>query len=216
MKHLKSLSTVLGLGVLLLLQTACTHRTPQDVVTSLEPARTEYILSPGEENNTSHLIRASYSAVDAVLSAIENSRLSFRLNPTRPLIVTSFVDVDDVRYSSTFGRMIGEQVGSRFAQSGYNVIELKMRNDIYVPHPDRGRSAGEFMLSREIQELSFEHDAQAVIVGTYAAAKNIVYVTLKVVDVRDNMIVYSTDYSLPIDDDTKKLLRDNRRRPVRL
>ena len=91
-----------------------------------------------------------------------------------------------------------------------------MRNNIFVPDPDKGLSSGEFILSRKVKELSFEHDAQAVIIGTYAAAKNIVYVTLKVVDVRDNIIVYSTDYSLPIDEDTKKLLRDNRRRPVRL
>jgi len=164
------------------------------------------------EKSESHLIRASYDAVDRVLSAIENSHLNFKLSKQRPLIVTSFVDIDDVRYSSTFGRMMGEQVGSRFAQSGYQVIEMKMRHDIFVPSPSKGLSSGEFMLSRELRNLSFEHDAQGVIVGTYAAAKNIVYVTLKVVDARNNIIVYSTDYSLPVDENIKKLLRDQRKR----
>lgn len=164
------------------------------------------------EKSESHLIRASYDAVDRVLAAIENSHLNFKLNKQRPLIVTSFVDIDDVRHSSTFGRMVGEQVGSRFAQSGYQVIELKMRHDIFVPSPNSNASSGEFMLSRELRNLSFEHDAQGVIVGTYAAAKDIVYVTLKVVDARNNIIVYSTDYSLPVDDNIKKLLRDKRKR----
>ncbi len=163
------------------------------------------------EKTQSHLIRASYDAVDRILSAIENSHLNFNLDKQHPLIVTSFVDIDDVRYSSTFGRMVGEQVGSRFAQSGYQVIELKMRSDIFVPAPGQG-SSGEFMLSRELRDLSFEHDAQAVIVGTYAAAKDIVYVTAKVVDARNNIILYSTDYSLPVDDNIKKLLRDQNKR----
>ncbi len=164
------------------------------------------------EKSESHLIRASYDAVDRVLSAIEHSHLNFKMNKQRPLIVTSFVDIDDVRHSSTFGRMIGEQVGSRFAQSGYQVIELKMRHDIFVPSPEQNVSSGEFMLSRELRDLSFEHDAQGVVVGTYAAAKNIVYVTLKVVDARNNIIVYSTDYSLPMDENIKNLLRDTRKR----
>jgi len=167
-------------------------------------------------HRNSYLINASYDAVDRTLSAIETSRLSFQLNKERPLIVTSFVDIDDVRYSSTFGRMIGEQVGSRFAQSGYKVVEPKMRSNIFIPNPDRGPSSGEFMLSRELVNLSFEHDAQAVVVGTYAAAKDIIYVTLKVIDARDNMILYSMDYSLPLDDNTKKLLRDEQRRRLKL
>jgi TolB-like protein len=128
------------------------------------------------------------------------------------MIVTSFADIDDVRFSSTFGRMIGEQIGSRLSQSGYRVIEPKMRGNIFIPHPDRGASGGEFMLSRELVNLSFEQDAQAVIVGTYAAAKDLVYVTMKVIDVKDNSIVYSMDYAIPLDDNTKKLLRDEKRR----
>lgn len=160
----------------------------------------------------SYLIRANYEALDRTLEAIEHSRLNFRLNKNRPMIVTSFADIDDVRFSSTFGRMIGEQIGSRLSQSGYRVIEPKMRGNIFIPHPDRGASGGEFMLSRELVNLSFEHDAQAVIVGTYAAAKDLVYVTMKVIDVKDNSIVYSTDYAIPLDDNTKKLLRDEKRR----
>jgi len=160
----------------------------------------------------SYLIRANYEALDKTLDAIEQSRLTFRLNKNRPMIVTSFVDIDDVRFSSTFGRIIGEQVGSRLSQSGYRVIEPKMRGNIFIPHPDRGASSGEFILSRELVNLSFEHDAQAVVVGTYAAAKDLVYVTLKLIDVKDNSIVYSMDYAIPIDDNTKKLLRDEKRR----
>ncbi len=199
------ISVLLMMGLIgTLVGCARPHYNRHDEPSKINPRKTE--------KSESHLIRASYDAVDRVLKAIESSHLNFNLSKTRPLIATSFVDIDDVRYSSTFGRMIGEQVGSRFSQSNYKVIELKMRHDIFMPSPIDGVSSGEFMLSRELRNLSFEHDAQAVVVGTYAAAKNIVYVTLKVVDARSNIILYSTDYSLPVDDNIKRMLRDQRRR----
>jgi len=216
------LQRVLVLGLLASVLGACTFSTPPIRHGSgfyspmdNEPRKTE---SDSTVRPVSHLILASYDAVDKVLKAIETSRLNFRLNKNKPILVSSFVDIDDVRYSSTFGRIIGEQVGSRFAQSGYKVIEVKMRDHLFIPHPDNKDdvSQGEFMLSRELRHLSFEQDAQAVIIGTYASAKDIVYVTLKVVDVRNDTIVYSTDYSLPLDDNIKKMLRDNKRRKRRL
>ncbi|MEM7019383.1 MAG: FlgO family outer membrane protein [Pseudomonadota bacterium] len=177
------------------------------------------VLKPSKaEIDDSHLIRASYEAVDRVLYAIETSRLSYKLDKNRPLLVSSFVDVDDVRFSSTFGRMLGEQVGSRFSQSGYRVVEVKMREgSIFVPNPDRGLSQGELTLSREVKNLSMEQDSQAVVAGTYAEARDIVYVTVKVINTQDGVIIYSTDFSMPIDPDTRRLLRDNKRnRRVRL
>ncbi|MDM8545543.1 FlgO family outer membrane protein [Candidatus Venteria ishoeyi] len=161
---------------------------------------------------STHLIQATYQAVDKIVGAVNHNNRHYQFSKSRPIIVTSLADVDDVRYSSTFGRTIGEQVGSRLTQNGYKVIELKMRSNIFVPNPERGHSSGEFMLSRELRNISFEHDAQAILVGTYAAAKDIVYVTLKAVDARDNSIIASTDYSQPIDENMKQLLKDNRRR----
>jgi len=167
-----------------------------------EPERADV----GKEQN--HLILASYNAVDSVLREVEHSRLRFDLDRSKPIIVTSFVDIDNVQESSTFGRIIGEQVGSRFAQSGYPVVEVKMRADSLVIR----EGTGELILSRHLQDLSFEHDAQAVVVGTYAQAKDFVYVTMKVIRARDGIIVYSYDYRMPIDADTKRLLNPRQRR----
>lgn len=160
------------------------------------------------EIDQAHLIHASYQAVDSVLREIEHSRLRFNLVRSKPLIVTSFVNIDNVQQSSTFGRIVGEQVGSRFAQNGYPVKEVKLRADSIAVR----EATGELILSRQLQHLSFEHDAQAVVVGTYAQAKDFVYVTMKVIRARDGIIVYSYDYRMPMDADTKRLLNPRRRR----
>ena len=45
------------------------------------------------------------------------------------VIITSFADVDDLTQSSTVGRMLGEVVGSRLAQQGFTVIDIRARQD---------------------------------------------------------------------------------------
>ncbi len=155
-----------------------------------------------------HLIKASYDAVDRMLGEVETSRLRFDLIKSKPLIVASFVNIDNIQESSTFGRIIGEQVGSRFSQNGYPVVEVKMRADSVMVR----EGTGELVLSRHLQDLSFEHSAQAVVAGTYAQAKDFVYVTMKLIRAEDGIIVYSYDYRMPMDADTKRLLNPPRKR----
>jgi TolB-like protein len=158
------------------------------------------------------LVRASYIAADSLLKGAEeqskdadNAKMvQFDLNKT--ILVASFVNIDDMQMSSTFGRIVAEQIGSRVSQKGYKVIEMKLRNSVFVQE-----RTGELLLSREILEISLNHDAHAVIVGTYAEGKETVYVTAKLVRANDGVILASHDYSLPVGPNTKGLLRNKRR-----
>jgi TolB-like protein len=109
-----------------------------------------------------------------------------------PVVVASIVEVDDMEQSSTFGRMVGEQIASRLAFAGVPVVELKLRNTLYM-----SQKGGEFMLSRELQQLTLEHKASLAVVGTYAVANQEVLVTVKAVDVTTNNIVAAHSYSIP-------------------
>lgn len=154
------------------------------------------------------LVDASYDAADEIIDQIQDDKLlSFDLSTYKPIIVASFVDIDNVQHSSRLGRMMAEQVGSRFAQHGYQVIEMKLRtNSVFIE-----KERGELILSRELRDISQEHDAQAVIVGTYAAASQVVYVTVKAIRTSDGIIMASYDYSLPLGPDTKSMLQSGRR-----
>jgi len=158
------------------------------------------------------LVDASYVAADVLVGNIKDIRMlgNVRQNdfyPTKPILIASFVNIDNVQQSSTFGRMVAEQIGSRIAQHGYKVIEMKLRtNSVFIQTQN-----GEFLLSRELHKISHQHDAYAVVVGTYGASKEIVYVTAKLIRVQDSVILSSYDYSLPVGEDTKRLLRKGRR-----
>ena len=139
---------------------------------------------------------ASYQAADNMLEQapwLKQSR--------QPLLTASFVNVNSLENSSGLGRIIAEQVASRFAQQGFTMIELKLRNDIFVK-----QDAGEFVLSRSVQDISRYHNVAAVVAGTYAVGKNSVYVSARLIRAADSLILAGYDYSLPLGPDTKALL----------
>jgi len=153
-----------------------------------------------------NLVSSSYSAADKLLKGVKNiPALAPRrsgIDTKQPILVTSFVNIDNVQQSSTFGRITAEQIGSRLVQRGYKVIEMKMRGRVFVQE-----KTGELLLSRKLRQISLQHDAYAVVVGTYGSSKGTVYVTAKLVRAADNVILSSYDYRLPMGPDTKKMLR---------
>ena len=87
-------------------------------------------------------------------------------------------------------------------QMGYGVLELKVRNGIYMK-----RNEGELLLTREIKEVATTHNAQAVIVGTYAESSALVYVNLKIVNPATSVVLAAYDYALPLDKQIQSLIR---------
>ncbi|WP_052507603.1 FlgO family outer membrane protein [Desulfonatronovibrio magnus] len=131
-------------------------------------------------------------AVDRLLG---NCR--FVIDEDKPFIVTSLVDIDHMGKSSTLGRMSSEIIAGRLAQHGLKVREVKMsQSQIFV-----SEDQGEFILSRNLQEIGARHDVQGFVVGTYAIGQYHrydvdVYISLRFVNI-DNIIACSENYVLP-------------------
>jgi TolB-like protein len=152
---------------------------------------------PAPEPVTADIVGSSHGAADAMAE-----RSAVVLDMNKPLIAATFVNIDDLSQSSSFGRIVSEQVASRFTDRGFKVIEMLLRNNIYIQ-----QKGGEFLLSRELQSISSQHNAQAVIVGTYAMGRKNVYVTAKLIRASDNVVIASHDYSLPMDSDVAFMVR---------
>ena len=119
-----------------------------------------------------------------------------------PVLVATVVNVNDLSRSAPLGRTLSEQYASHMAAAAFNVKEIKLRGDVFVKE-----GAGELMLSREIKDIARNHNASMVLVGTYSAAANFTYVSLKLVRTEDSRIVRGHDYALPNDRDVQRLLQ---------
>lgn len=144
----------------------------------------------------SDLVSASYDAADTLLAQTPWLR-----SKRQPLLTATFVNVNSLQDSSPLGRIVAEQVASRFAQQGFTMIEMKLRTNIFIQE-----NAGEFALSRSVRDLSRIHNAAGVIVGTYAVGRRSVYVNTRIIRAADNLVIAAHDYVLPMGPDTKTLL----------
>lgn len=126
------------------------------------------------------------------------------INKEVPLIIASFVDSDDLKYTTGFGRMLTQQFSTQFVNNGYMVVELLLRDNILVTE-----KGGEFMLSREVKDLSLKHESQAAVVGTYVVGSDTIYVTAKIVDIASDVIISSLDFDMPLDSNAKQMLENS-------
>jgi len=139
---------------------------------------------------------ANYKAADSLLNKVRP-----KLPKNSPILIASFVNIDDLDDSSTFGRVVSEQFASRLKQRNYTTIEMKLRTNVFIR-----AGSGEFLLSRELAEIGTKHRAQAVVVGTYAVASKKIYLTARVINVSDGRVLSSYDYDIPITNDVFKML----------
>jgi TolB-like protein len=141
------------------------------------------------------LISEVRKAADSLVSK------SSSLTRQAPLLAATFADIDDLQQSSTFGRTLSEQFSSAMTSKGLPMIEVKMRDSLFIKE-----RTGELILSRKLTSLVEAHDAQAILLGTYAQGGNNVYVNVRLVRTTDNMILGSHDFSLPLNRDIKAML----------
>lgn len=140
----------------------------------------------------------------ALADGLEHNLVQY-VDRTRPILYTSFVDLDDLNTSSTFGRLLGEQVASRMSQLGYRVVELKLRQGSMIV----SQNTGEMILSRDLRDVRTSHDTQAVVVGTYVVTDNAVIVSAKLLSTLDGAILATRDATLRKTKDIHELVTRN-------
>lgn len=118
-----------------------------------------------------------------------------------PVLVTTVVNNDNLDDTSGFGRSFQNNIIAGFVWRGYGVRELKLRRDLLVE-----LHRGEFMLSRDLDELRGVQQAQAVVVGTYALANRIMYLSIRLVSTQDHTILSAYEQRLCLDANTLGLL----------
>ncbi|MBU1352320.1 MAG: hypothetical protein KKB95_10565 [Gammaproteobacteria bacterium] len=148
----------------------------------------------GGSSSRTSVIAANHHAADMLLQGAP-------LDRDHAVLVATLVNVDRLSESSRLGRIFSEQIAGRLVQRGLSVTELKMRESVAMQ-----REQGELLLSRELRDVSRAHDAQAVVVGTYAVSSTILYVSIKLVKPDGNLVVAAHNYAVPMDDNVRALL----------
>jgi len=121
--------------------------------------------------------------------------------PDQPILVTTLVNNDNLNDTSSFGRSFQNNIVAGFTKRGYAVKEIKLRRDLLVQ-----KEKGEFMLTRDLQEMAGTQRAQAVVVGTYTLANRVMYLSVRLVSPRNQTVLAAYEEKLYLDDNSLRLL----------
>ncbi|MFC1515650.1 FlgO family outer membrane protein [Thermodesulfobacteriota bacterium] len=150
-------------------------------------------------SQTRNIISDSYRAADVLLD-----RAPDEITTDTPFLVTSFVNINNLEESTTFGRLLSEQIASKVSQNGFRVKEIKLSDgSLFVI-----KGSGEFVLSRRLENIRASFNSNYVIVGTYSVGYESVYVSSRIVRIDDSVIVSSYDFKIRGDDDLWELIKN--------
>ena len=120
---------------------------------------------------------------------------------------TAFVNLDNFNESSTLGRLISEQLFYEFNQRGYPIREYRIQDSIQM----RPRQ-GEFLLSRELNNLSIHSPGSVVIVGTYSGDRQAMFINARLVRPSDGRVLRTANLVLEGNPLTSRLMRNTGRK----
>ncbi len=150
------------------------------------------------------LIETSYEAADALVA---------RLNPPfildRTILVAGFADIDEMEQTSTFGRTVGEYIGSRLSQRGFQVAELKLYEPVFISVEE-----GIFILKNAVKEISLDKNAQALVVGTYSVADDLIYLSARVVNPINGMVLAAHAFKVPLGENNLRMIKTGKILPA--
>jgi len=112
-----------------------------------------------------------------------------------PVVITTFVNLDNIEKTSHLGRLIKENLQHEFLIRKWKVLDIRLSKNLYI------NKNGEFILSRNINKLKLSNGVkiESVLVGTYSRLGDSIIINAKLIRVADNTIVSSGQIILPAD-----------------
>jgi hypothetical protein len=144
------------------------------------------------------LIEASYDATDEL-----KDQLCRKIPKGSLIVVSTLLNVKkNPNETSSFGRIISDQIATSLQNSGYQIIALDLPIDLFTME-----EGGELLLSEEDKALLRRYNAAVMVGGVYAPGKQNTYVTLRAVNRFTRHVIASTDFSVIQGPDVKTLLK---------
>ena len=119
------------------------------------------------------------------------------------VIVTTFVSLNDLYETSALGRLMSEHLMGELQKRGAEIIDARIAASLQI-----SEGFGEYALSRDMEQLSYVHDAQTVVVGTYSVAADEVSVNARLLNQEYGTVLSSASVVFPADKLISALLLD--------
>ncbi len=117
------------------------------------------------------------------------------------LLVTSFVELDDLYRTSSFGRYLAEQLMIEFQQRHYTVVDIRKSRNIMIQ-----KRKGEFGISRDPSEIQGQVSADGMLSGTYLVRDNHILINARILDNKTGKILAGATKRISLNPGIQKML----------
>lgn len=117
------------------------------------------------------------NSLEATIASLATQMMANKkLDTRKPVVITSFVRLDQFKTTSEFGRVIGESLIDELSNRGFTIIEFRSQMAISI------NDKGEYFLSRKPEEIKKEVPSTYVVVGTYSRQNGKIILNARVID----------------------------------
>lgn len=163
---------------------------PQQEV--LQPVKTDPTLDPVAQSDA-HKLEAAKQRLDVAADvqkivttqdSLESTIASLatqmmqnkKMHTTKPVLITTFVRLDNLKKTSEFGRVLSESLINELSNRGFNVIEFRGQVGVSV------NEQGEYFITRDTNKLKDTIENTYVVVGTYSRQYKNIMLNARVID----------------------------------
>ena len=120
---------------------------------------------------------ANQRTLEATINSLATQMMrNQKISTIKPILITSFVKLDQFKKTSEFGRVISESLINELSNKGFNVIEFRGQMSVSI------NDDGEYFISRKPHELKDSIPNTYVVVGTYSRQYKKIILNARVID----------------------------------
>ena len=117
------------------------------------------------------------NTLEATIASLATQMLqNKKMDTNKPVLITSFVKLDEFKKTTEFGRVIRESLINELSNRGFNIIEFRGQMAVSI------NDEGEYFISRKPHELKNKIPNTYVVVGTYSRQAGNIMLNARVID----------------------------------
>ena len=99
-----------------------------------------------------------------------------KMDTNKPVLITSFVRLDEFKKTTEFGRVVSESLINELSNRGFNIIEFRGQMAVSI------NDEGEYFISRKPHEIKGSIPNTYVVAGTYSRQAGRIMLNARVID----------------------------------
>lgn len=171
----KSVLTSSILACSLLLTAGCAYKSDSAVSQEYDKVQTTKQHLEVAADNQKYV--TTQNTLDATITSLAAQMMqNKKMDTNKPVLITSFVRLDQFKKTTEFGRVISESLINELSNRGFNIIEFRGQMAVSI------NDEGEYFISRKPHEIKGSIPNTYVVVGTYSRQSGRIMLNARVID----------------------------------